>query len=63
LEVAEGQVKVVQGIKADIPQYIIQKLGLNRDPIAELQEELRDCSFSVESVIEVIGLSHVNSER
>jgi microtubule-associated serine/threonine kinase len=46
LEVAEGQVKVVQGIKADIPQYIIQKLGLNRDPIAELQEELRDCSFS-----------------
>ncbi|EAT42068.1 AAEL006330-PB [Aedes aegypti] len=40
LEVAEGQAKVTQGIKADIPQYIIQKLGLNRDPIAELQEEL-----------------------
>ncbi|XP_044257666.1 microtubule-associated serine/threonine-protein kinase 3 isoform X4 [Tribolium madens] len=46
LEAAEGQVKVVQGIKADIPQYIIQKLGLNRDPIAELQEELRDCNWS-----------------
>lgn len=46
LEVAEGQVKGTQGIKADIPQYIIQKLGLNRDPIAELQQELRDCCWS-----------------
>lgn len=45
LEVAEGQVKGVQGLKADIPQYIIQKLGLNRDPIAELQQELRDCNW------------------
>ncbi|CAH0562652.1 unnamed protein product [Brassicogethes aeneus] len=43
LEAAEGQVKGTQVIKADIPQYIIQKLGLNRDPIAELQQELRDC--------------------
>ncbi|XP_055620201.1 microtubule-associated serine/threonine-protein kinase 3 isoform X2 [Toxorhynchites rutilus septentrionalis] len=42
LEVAEGQAKVTQGIKADIPQYIITKLGLNRDPIAELQEELNE---------------------
>ncbi|XP_063706020.1 microtubule-associated serine/threonine-protein kinase 3 [Culicoides brevitarsis] len=42
LEAAEGQAKTVQGIKADIPQYIIQKLGLNRDPIAELQEELKE---------------------
>ncbi|XP_039434462.1 microtubule-associated serine/threonine-protein kinase 3 [Culex pipiens pallens] len=40
LEVAEGQAKITQGIKADIPQYIITKLGLNRDPIAELQEEI-----------------------
>lgn len=45
LEVAEGQVKGIQGIKADIPQYIIQKLGLNRDPIAELQQELRKCNW------------------
>lgn len=49
LEAAEGQVKGVQGIKADIPQYIIQKLGLNRDPIAELQQELRDCTWSNEN--------------
>lgn len=42
LEAAEGQAKSVGGIKADIPQYIIQKLGLNKDPIAELQEELKE---------------------
>lgn len=46
LEVAEGQARyALQGIKADIPQYIIQKLGLNRDPIAELQQELKECSI------------------
>ena len=32
LEAAEGQAK--QSIKTDIPQYIISKLGLNRDPLA-----------------------------
>lgn len=42
LEAAEGQAKTLGGIKADIPQYIIQKLGLNKDPIAELQEELKE---------------------
>lgn len=45
LEAAEGEVKCIQGIKADIPQYIITKLGLNRDPIAELQQELSNCSW------------------
>lgn len=50
LEVAEGQARyALQGIKADIPQYIIQKLGLNRDPIAELQQELKECSMVAES--------------
>jgi len=34
LEQAEGQAKSSQEIKTDIPQYIISKLGLNRDPIA-----------------------------
>ncbi|XP_052869939.1 microtubule-associated serine/threonine-protein kinase 2 [Anopheles cruzii] len=52
LEVAEGQAKVTQGIKADIPQYIIQKLGLmNRDPITELQEELNIESISLNSSV------------
>lgn len=49
LEAAEGQVKGLQGLKADIPQYIIQKLGLNRDPIAELQQELKNCNWSANS--------------
>jgi len=34
LEQAEGQAKINAGIKADIPQYIITKLSLNRDPIS-----------------------------
>ncbi|XP_053953265.1 microtubule-associated serine/threonine-protein kinase 1 [Anastrepha ludens] len=42
LEAAEGQAKAIQGIKADIPQYIIHKLGLNRDPIAEMQQEMKE---------------------
>uniref|UniRef100_A0A8D2ZW95 non-specific serine/threonine protein kinase n=1 Tax=Scophthalmus maximus TaxID=52904 RepID=A0A8D2ZW95_SCOMX len=36
LEVAEGQAKVGQGIKTDIPRYIISQLGLNRDPLEGL---------------------------
>lgn len=38
LEAAEGEVKGVQGIKADIPQYIIQKLG------KFIQSNKRECS-------------------
>ncbi|XP_070194512.1 microtubule-associated serine/threonine-protein kinase 3-like isoform X2 [Littorina saxatilis] len=34
LEAAEGQAK--QTLKAEIPQYIISKLGLNRDPLADI---------------------------
>ncbi|KAG0729535.1 Microtubule-associated serine/threonine-protein kinase 2 [Chionoecetes opilio] len=40
LEQAEGQARTHQGIKTDIPQYIITKLGLNRDPLAELSDDL-----------------------
>ncbi|XP_047036961.1 microtubule-associated serine/threonine-protein kinase 3 isoform X1 [Helicoverpa zea] len=36
LEAAEGHAKHQQGITTDIPQYIIHKLGLSRDPLAEL---------------------------
>lgn len=32
LEAAEGVAKVGQGIKTDIPRYIISQLGLTRDP-------------------------------
>ncbi|XP_018914749.1 microtubule-associated serine/threonine-protein kinase 2 isoform X2 [Bemisia tabaci] len=37
LEEVEGHAKLNQAIKADIPQYIISKLGLNRDPITDIQ--------------------------
>jgi len=40
LEEAEGQVRGVQGIATNVPQYIIGKLGLNRDPLVELQNDL-----------------------
>uniref|UniRef100_A0A671SZ19 non-specific serine/threonine protein kinase n=1 Tax=Sinocyclocheilus anshuiensis TaxID=1608454 RepID=A0A671SZ19_9TELE len=38
LEVAEDHAKVGQGIKTDIPRYIISQLGLTRDPL-EVQLE------------------------
>ncbi|XP_074642526.1 microtubule-associated serine/threonine-protein kinase 2-like isoform X2 [Tubulanus polymorphus] len=34
LEAAEGQAK--ESIKTDIPKYIVNKLGLNRDPLADI---------------------------
>lgn len=52
LEVAEGEAKYLQGITADLPQYIIHKLGLNRDPIAELQQELQQTVSSSLALIE-----------
>ncbi|XP_043484875.1 microtubule-associated serine/threonine-protein kinase 3 isoform X4 [Leptopilina heterotoma] len=49
LEQAEGQAKFNAGIKTDIPQYIINKLSLNRDPISELQEDLNKLEDSASS--------------
>lgn len=37
LEAAEGQAKGGQGIKTDIPKYIISQLGLTRDPLEGTQ--------------------------
>ncbi|XP_075896761.1 microtubule-associated serine/threonine-protein kinase 3 isoform X3 [Nelusetta ayraudi] len=36
LEAAEGHAKVGQGIKTDIPLYIISQLGLTRDPLEDM---------------------------
>ncbi|XP_039622539.1 microtubule-associated serine/threonine-protein kinase 3 isoform X4 [Polypterus senegalus] len=36
LEAAEGHAKVGQGIKTDIPRYIISRLGLTKDPLEEM---------------------------
>ncbi|XP_058796475.1 microtubule-associated serine/threonine-protein kinase 3 isoform X2 [Phymastichus coffea] len=49
LEQAEGQAKITIGIEKDIPQYIINKLNLNRDPISELQEEMNKLEDSASS--------------
>uniref|UniRef100_A0A452VIV6 non-specific serine/threonine protein kinase n=1 Tax=Ursus maritimus TaxID=29073 RepID=A0A452VIV6_URSMA len=35
LEAAEGHAKEGQGIKCDIPRYIVSQLGLTRDPLEE----------------------------
>ncbi|KAL6083734.1 hypothetical protein STEG23_029431, partial [Scotinomys teguina] len=39
LEAAEGHAKEGQGIKTDIPRYIISQLGLNKDPLEDLYEK------------------------
>ncbi|XP_018609053.1 microtubule-associated serine/threonine-protein kinase 2-like isoform X3 [Scleropages formosus] len=38
LEAAEGHAKAGQGIKSDIPRYIISQLGLTRDPLEEMAQ-------------------------
>ncbi|CAD7678781.1 unnamed protein product [Nyctereutes procyonoides] len=38
LEAAEGHAKEGQGIKSDIPRYIISQLGLNKDPLEEMAQ-------------------------
>ncbi|XP_053558912.1 microtubule-associated serine/threonine-protein kinase 3 [Bombina bombina] len=38
LEAAEGHAKVGQGIKTDIPRYIISQLGLTKDPLEEIDQ-------------------------
>ena len=40
LEAAEGQARVVHGVQSGVPQYIIGKLGLTRDSMTELQQDL-----------------------
>lgn len=49
LEAAEGQARGVYGVTTNVPQYIIGKLGLNRDPLAELQNDLSNLDNLIES--------------
>ncbi|XP_069558422.1 microtubule-associated serine/threonine-protein kinase 3 isoform X5 [Brachyistius frenatus] len=56
LEAAEGHAKVGQGIKTDIPRYIISQLGLTRGPLEDMvQLDQFDASpsVSVESDVHV----------
>ncbi|XP_030768486.1 microtubule-associated serine/threonine-protein kinase 2 isoform X7 [Rhinopithecus roxellana] len=38
LEAAEGHAKEGQGMKCDIPRYIVSQLGLTRDPLEEMAQ-------------------------
>uniref|UniRef100_A0A3B3U248 non-specific serine/threonine protein kinase n=1 Tax=Poecilia latipinna TaxID=48699 RepID=A0A3B3U248_9TELE len=52
LEAAEGHAKEGQGIKTDIPRYIISQLGLTRDPLEEIaQLTSSDSGISLSTVL------------
>ncbi|KAF1560865.1 UNVERIFIED_CONTAM: Microtubule-associated serine/threonine-protein kinase 4, partial [Eudyptes pachyrhynchus] len=51
LEAAEGHAKEGQGIKTDIPRYIISQLGLNKDPLEIAQ--LANCDSGTAETLEV----------
>ncbi|CAL7946480.1 unnamed protein product [Xylocopa violacea] len=66
LEQAEGQAKITAGIKTDLPQYIINKLSLNRDPISELQEDLNkleDSASSSDSNLQIASSPNKDEEK
>ncbi|NXJ01042.1 MAST4 kinase, partial [Psophia crepitans] len=52
LEAAEGHAKEGQGIKTDIPRYIISQLGLNKDPLEEIAQ-LASCDSGTAETLEV----------
>uniref|UniRef100_A0A8C0FR54 non-specific serine/threonine protein kinase n=1 Tax=Bubo bubo TaxID=30461 RepID=A0A8C0FR54_BUBBB len=61
LEAAEGHAKEGQGIKTDIPRYIISQLGLNKDPlegkcISWSSYRFLDSSFSTRLIFLIISL-------
>lgn len=55
LEAAEGHAKEGQGIKSDIPRYIISQLGLTRDPL-EGKGIPEPAGLAVDSVFSVPAL-------
>merc|ERR1719500_2034523 len=61
LEAAEGQARGDHGVKAHLPQYIITKLGLDRDPLAELEQDLSMLSVECES--QAHGPRHASTPR
>ncbi|KFP08247.1 Microtubule-associated serine/threonine-protein kinase 4, partial [Calypte anna] len=58
LEAAEGHAKEGQGIKTDIPRYIISQLGLNKDPLEEIAQ-LVNCDSGTAETLE--GDESINS--
>ncbi|KAF0031711.1 hypothetical protein F2P81_016266 [Scophthalmus maximus] len=57
LEAAEGHAKEGQGIKTDIPRYIISQLGLTRDPLEEIAQ-LTSCDSGIAETPETDESSH-----
>ncbi|XP_047426542.1 microtubule-associated serine/threonine-protein kinase 3 isoform X4 [Mugil cephalus] len=57
LEAAEGHAKEGQGIKTDIPRYIISQLGLTRDPLEEIAQ-LTSCDSGIAETPETDDSSH-----
>ncbi|XP_035463585.2 microtubule-associated serine/threonine-protein kinase 4 isoform X5 [Scophthalmus maximus] len=55
LEAAEGHAKEGQGIKTDIPRYIISQLGLTRDPLEDY------IGVSTSDLIEIAQLTSCDS--
>ena len=58
LEAAEGHARGLHGVSANVPQYIIGKLGLNRDPLAELQHDLSNLD-----TIDRPGISQISGQH
>lgn len=50
LELAEGDAKSLQGIKSDIPQYIIGKLGINKTVFSDLDNDIQNISLTDTSI-------------
>uniref|UniRef100_A0A671SS38 non-specific serine/threonine protein kinase n=1 Tax=Sinocyclocheilus anshuiensis TaxID=1608454 RepID=A0A671SS38_9TELE len=54
LEAAEGHAKEGQGIKTDIPRYIISQLGLTRDPLEGRRTSVHECFFFLQSAVYLV---------
>ncbi|KAK9497613.1 hypothetical protein O3M35_004306 [Rhynocoris fuscipes] len=63
LEEEEGQAKCCQGLKNDIPQYIIKKLGLTRDPMEDLSEDFKEFKLPSETTREVSNIKSSTSKE
>lgn len=53
LEAAEGHARVGQGIKTDIPRYIIGQLGLTKDP---LEGKWRETESALAEILNILKL-------
>ena len=58
LDAAEGHARGLHGVNANVPQYIISKLGLNRDPLAELRQDMSQV-WMCEQIFPVVLVLHV----